>query len=204
MTTQKNNTLILVFTRNPELGKVKTRLAKGIGDQAALQVYIRLLQHTEKILSQINADKSVIYSNKIRLNDMWDDEVYQKKVQIGKDLGERMYHAFLEAFNANYQKVIIIGSDLFDLKTQHLENAIEALNKNEIVIGPAKDGGYYLLGMKKLHQDVFKNKNWGTNSVLNATLKDLKSRKIEFLETLNDIDYAQDLEPYEEFKPLIK
>ncbi len=200
----KSNTLILVFTRNPELGKVKTRLAKGIGEKGALEVYIKLLEHTEKVLRKINSDKRVSYSVKVRQNDLWDDVIYQKKAQFGANLGERMQNAFRDAFNDNYEKVIIIGSDLYDLKPLHIENAIEALNNKEVVIGPAKDGGYYLLGMKKLHQAVFKNKEWGTNTVLESTLNDLKNVKVKHLETLNDIDFAEDLHPYLAFKSYIK
>jgi len=196
----KSNTLLLVFTRNPELGKVKTRLAKGIGEQAALDVYITLLKHTENVLRKINCDKRVSYSVKIRHNDLWDSNMYQKKAQIGANLGARMEHAFLDAFSTNYEKVIIIGSDLYDLKPRHLENAIAALDHNDVVIGPAKDGGYYLLGMKRLHKSVFKNKEWGTDTVLKDTLNDLKSAKVKQLDTLNDIDFAEDLRPYPAFK----
>lgn len=204
MTNSKNNTLILVFTRNPELGKVKTRLAKGIGKEGALEVYIKLLEHTEKVLNKIDSDKCVSYSIRVRHNDLWDDAIYQKKAQFGANLGERMENAFIDAFKNNYEKVIIIGSDLYDLKPVHVENAIEALNNNDVVIGPAKDGGYYLLGMKMLYQSVFKNKEWGTNTVLQDTLNDLKNVKVNRLETLNDIDYAEDLYPYPEFKTYIK
>jgi len=196
----KSNTLLLVFTRNPELGKVKTRLAKGIGEQAALDVYITLLKHTENVLRKINCDKRVSYSVRVRHNDLWDNVIYQKKAQTGANLGARMQNAFINAFNDDYEKVIIIGSDLYDLRPHHLEQAIEALNHNDVAIGPAKDGGYYLLGMKTLHESVFKNKDWGTNTVLRSTLNDLKGLKIKQLETLNDIDFAEDLRPYPAFK----
>ncbi len=203
MVKKNSSTVILVFTRNPELGKVKTRLAKGIGEAAALKVYIKLIAHTEKVLRKINVDKCVSYSVRVRQNDLWDNAVYQKKVQFGANLGERMENAFKNAFNDNYEKVIIIGSDLYDLKPIHIEKAIEALNNNDVVIGPAKDGGYYLLGMKALHQKIFKNKEWGTHTVLQATLNDLKEAKVELLDPLNDIDFVEDLHPYPEFKSYI-
>jgi rSAM/selenodomain-associated transferase 1 len=111
-----------------------------------------------------------------------------------------MLNAFKDAFQHNYEKVIIIGSDLYDLKPKHIEEAIEALNTNDIVIGPAQDGGYYLLGMKALHEKAFASKNWGTETVLADTLNDLVNQSIQLLETLNDIDHAEDLEPYEAFK----
>ncbi|WP_046742990.1 TIGR04282 family arsenosugar biosynthesis glycosyltransferase [Kordia zhangzhouensis] len=198
-----SSTLIITFVRNPELGKVKTRLAQGIGEKAALEVYKELLQHTETVLQQLHVDKCVWYSVKIHTNDIWSDNIYQKAVQKGKDLGERMLHAFTEAFANHYKKVIIIGSDLYDLQPKHIEEAMEALNTNDIVLGPAKDGGYYLLGMNRLHKKAFTQKNWGTETVLQDTLNDLNAEKIHLLETLNDIDYAEDLLPYETFKKYI-
>ncbi|WP_298517077.1 TIGR04282 family arsenosugar biosynthesis glycosyltransferase [uncultured Kordia sp.] len=195
-----STTLLMTFTRNPELGKVKTRLAKGIGEKAALEVYIKLLEHTKSVLQKINTDKCVWYSVSVRQNDIWPDDSYQKKAQIGNDLGERMLHAFKDAFQQHYEKVIIIGSDLYDLQPKHIEEAIEALNSNDIVLGPAQDGGYYLLGMKTLHEKAFAPKKWGTETVLADTMSDLDNQSIHLLETLNDIDHAEDLEPYEAFK----
>lgn len=200
---QQSTTLIMTFTRNPELGKVKTRLAKGIGAQAALEVYIKLLEHTKNVLQKINTDKCVWYSVSVRQNDIWPDDSYQKKAQFGNDLGERMLNAFKDAFQQHYKKVIIIGSDLYDLQPKHIEEAITALNTHDIVIGPAQDGGYYLLGMKTLHEKAFTPKNWGTETVLADTLQDLDTQTIHLLETLNDIDHAEDLEPYEAFKKYI-
>ncbi|WP_046756257.1 TIGR04282 family arsenosugar biosynthesis glycosyltransferase [Kordia jejudonensis] len=200
---QHSETLLMTFTRNPELGKVKTRLAKGIGKEAALEVYIKLLEHTEHVLQNIQTDKCVWYSVAVRENDIWRDDSYQKKVQFGNDLGERMQNAFKDAFQHNYEKVIIIGSDLYDLQPKHIEEAIEALDQNDIVIGPAQDGGYYLLGMKTLHEKTFAPKNWGTETVLADTLKDLGNQTIHLLETLNDIDHAEDLVPYQIFKKYI-
>lgn len=197
---QQSTTLLMTFTRNPELGKVKTRLAKGIGEKAALEVYIKLLEHTKNVLQKINTDKCVWYSVSVRQNDIWPDDSYQKKAQFGDDLGERMRNAFKDAFQQDYEKVIIIGSDLYDLQPKHIEEAITALDTHDVVIGPAQDGGYYLLGMKTLHEKAFTPKNWGTETVLADTLHDLDIQTIHLLETLNDIDHAEDLEPYEDFK----
>ncbi|PTX59214.1 hypothetical protein C8N46_11050 [Kordia periserrulae] len=198
-----SKTLVMTFTRNPELGKVKSRLAQGIGEKAALEVYITLLAHTEKVLRQIEADKCVWYSVEVRKDDLWDDAIYQKKAQVGNDLGERMQNAFTDAFQQQYEKVIIIGSDLYDLKPKHIQEAMEALNHHDVVIGPANDGGYYLLGMNKMHKEAFLPKDWGTATVLKDTINDLNTEKIYRLETLNDIDYAEDLLPYKTFKKYI-
>ena len=192
--------LLIIFTRNPELGKVKTRLAKSIGDKNALTIYKTLLDRTEKTTRNLNCDKAVYYSVKIRKNDIWDASIYQKHRQHGDDLGIRMLNAFSESFNNNYDKVAIIGSDLFDLKSNHINDAFKALDNNDIVIGPAHDGGYYLLGMKSLYSQVFKNKNWGTSTVFKETKNDLKNENIYLLETLNDIDVYDDLKNIEAFK----
>ncbi|WP_420552189.1 TIGR04282 family arsenosugar biosynthesis glycosyltransferase [Tenacibaculum aiptasiae] len=185
--------LLLIFTRNPELGKVKTRLAKTIGDESALNIYKFLLNHTKEVTQDLNCDKAVYYSVKVRNNDIWDTSNYQKHQQNGDDLGIRMKNAFQEAFNKNYEKVLIIGSDLYDLKPNHINEAFEKLNSNDVVIGPAEDGGYYLLGMKELHSEVFKNKAWGTSTVRQDTLNDLQNVSVHLLETLNDVDVFDDI-----------
>jgi len=195
--------LIIVFTRNPELGKVKTRLAKTIGNQSALNIYNYLLNHTEQTIRNIHCDKAVFYSVKIRVNDIWNSNIYQKLQQKGKDLGSRMSIAFKYAFENNYKKVIIIGSDLFDLKPKHISTALNMLDKHDVVIGPAQDGGYYLLGMKKKHSNIFENKAWGTSTVLKDTLKDLQHLDVFHLEELNDIDTFEDIKDNQTLKELI-
>ena len=189
-----NNNLIIVFVRTPELGKVKTRLARAIGDQAALTIYKLLLKHTATVLHKLSFDKVVYYSEKIENNDFWEASLFEKKLQEGADLGERMQQAFETAFDGGYKKVLIIGSDLFELTSTLIISALEALETYDISIGPSLDGGYYLLGMKELHPAVFKNKKWGTNSVLNNTLQDLKQQNVKLLEALNDIDTFEDLQ----------
>lgn len=186
--------LIIVFVRNPELGKVKTRLSKTIGEKDALKIYTILLKHTESVLHRVSSDKVVYYSEEIQYNDLWSDTQYQKKRQKGNDLGARMQNAFETAFKEGYEKVVIVGSDLFDLKPTHIENAFKSLENNEVVLGPSLDGGYYLLGMKKMHSVVFKNKQWGTDSILESTLKNLEQKNVKLLEALNDIDTFENLE----------
>jgi len=196
--------LIIIFTRNPELGKVKTRLAKTVGNESALNIYKYLLNHTEQTIRNINSDKAVYYSVKVRDNDIWDNSIYQKHLQKGDDLGIRMLNAFDNAFHNNYKKVIIFGSDLFDLQPKHIEEAFNKLEDNDVVIGPAKDGGYYLLGMKTLHPQVFKNKVWGTSTVFKDTINDLQNESVFLLEELNDIDTYDDMKDNSSLKKLIK
>jgi rSAM/selenodomain-associated transferase 1 len=184
---------LIVFTRNPELGRCKTRLAATIGDKSALDVYRFLLDHTVKITSSLSADVYVYYSEKIREIDIWDTSIFRKKQQQGLDLGAKMQHAFTEVFGMGYQKAIIIGSDMYDINTQDLEDAFLTLEHNNFVVGPAQDGGYYLLGMKQLKTSLFKNKKWGTTTVLSDTLQNLTLEKVSILPEKNDVDYFDDI-----------
>lgn len=200
----KNKNLLLIFTKNPELGKCKTRLAKSIGDEAALSIYKHLLQHTASVSQQVNSDKQVFYSKEIIQEDDFDSNLFQKKLQQGKDLGIRMSNAFAEAFQEGYQKVIIIGSDLYDLHSETIEEAFQNLDTHEVVIGPAKDGGYYLLGMKSFIPEIFQQKKWSTATVLQDTLADLKSKKVTLLATKNDIDTFEDIKGISVFQQYLK
>ena len=143
----KTNALI-IFVRNPKLGKVKTRLAKTIGNEKALEVYNDLLFHTMTETQNLDCDKYVFYDENIETKDLWSEKIYEKQMQFGKDLGAKMQNAFQTLFDLGYQNCIIIGSDLFDLETNHIYEAFNKLKRNEAVIGPAEDGGYYLLGLK--------------------------------------------------------
>ncbi|QXP62979.1 TIGR04282 family arsenosugar biosynthesis glycosyltransferase [Polaribacter sp. HaHaR_3_91] len=191
--------LLLIFTRNPELGKAKTRLAKTVGDEKALEIYKFLLEKTRNISSEVTSDKAVYYSVKIRENDIWDANSYQKHQQVGEDLGIRMLNAFKNSFDAGYKKVMIIGSDLYDLTSENIEDAFKKLDTNDVVLGPAEDGGYYLLGMNALQENIFKNKDWGTASVRKDTLTDLQDKAVFLLEELNDVDVFEDIEHHPAF-----
>ena len=184
---------LIIFTRNPELGKVKTRLAKTIGDEKALIVYNDLLLHTKNETKAIKCDKFVFYDSVIVKEDIWSQDFYQKKRQSTGDLGQRMQDAFASLFEMGYQNCIIIGSDLLDLKAMLIETAFKKLKDHDVVIGPAEDGGYYLLGLKKNNTLIFQNKDWGTSTVFEATVRDLATLKVCLLDTLNDIDTFDDL-----------
>lgn len=191
---------MLIFTRNPELGKVKTRLAATIGDENALEIYNYLLLHTKNIVCKIEADKRVLYSENIQENDIWDKLIFDKKLQNGNDLGEKMKNAFDDGFKEEYEKIIIVGSDLNDLEVSDIENAFAELEKNEVVIGPAEDGGYYLLGLKFIPNGIFSNKNWSTETVLKETLEEIQHLKYSLLKTKNDIDTIEDIKNIEVFQ----
>ena len=199
-----STSLLLIFTRNPELGKVKTRLAASIGDQSALEVYQFLLEKTVAFTQDLPLDKHVYYSETISANDIWDATIYKKYKQEGPTLGDRMANAFRTGFAQNYDKICIIGSDMYDLDAATIEDAFAQLQSHDMVIGPADDGGYYLLGMKTLHPDIFSNKEWGTETVLSQTLADIQHLNVHLLDTRNDIDRIEDIKGIAEFEKYLK
>lgn len=184
--------LIIVFVKNIKLGKVKTRLAKTIGNQAALEVYSELVKVTEKATRNTPTDKHIYFSDAIE-DSKWQDT--HKTVQEGENLGERMKNAFQKGFADGYERIVLIGTDLPDINTKHLKKGLKALVNNSMVFGPAMDGGYYLIGMNKFHTFIFENKPWSLPNLLESTLLELKQKNISFslLETLNDIDTFEDL-----------
>ncbi|WP_299553913.1 TIGR04282 family arsenosugar biosynthesis glycosyltransferase [Seonamhaeicola sp.] len=187
-----NKALVIVFVKNIKLGKVKTRLAKTIGDQAAFEVYSELVKITEKALEHLTIDKRIYFSDAV-VETKWHG--LYKTVQKGHDLGARMKQAFQKGFEDGYERIVLIGSDLPDIKARHIENGLSALNDNNMVFGPAEDGGYYLIGMSEMHALVFENKPWSQSNLLKETLDELKANHITFstLEPLNDIDTFEDL-----------
>lgn len=187
--------LLLVFVKNPRLGAVKTGLAASIGDQKALRVYQLLLDHTLRIASRMDMDKAVYYSDFIPASDAWRKNGFQQFLQTGSDLGERMSNAFRNAFIRGYDEVVLIGSDCYELEIHHLTSAFESLLKKQVVLGPATDGGYYLIGMNAHYPTLFQQKNWSTSSVFAETLESLKQAQLTWdeLEQRSDIDDLNDL-----------
>ncbi|WP_158844778.1 TIGR04282 family arsenosugar biosynthesis glycosyltransferase [Algibacter sp. L1A34] len=187
-----NKELVIVFVKNIKLGKVKTRLAKTIGNQGAFDVYTELVEVTEKATKNLKADKRIYFSETI-VESMWKNDY--KTVQNGPDLGERMSNAFQQGFKDGYERIVLIGSDLPDITATQINSGLEALNKSDVVFGPAEDGGYYLVGFSKFYNFVFQNKPWSQDNLLKETLSQLKENRVTFstLETLNDIDTFEDL-----------
>jgi len=187
--------LLLVFVKNPVLGQVKTRLAQTMGAEAALEIYQVLLEHTQKVCKQLPVDVAVFYSQEVDHHDSWD--VPHKQLQLGDDLGQRMSHAFKWAFDQGYKRVCIIGSDCFQLGVSHIEEAFTALEQYPIALGPTLDGGYYLLGMKLHHPQLFRNKAWSTDQVMQQTLRDVNNLSLSAyqLQQLSDVDREEDLTP---------
>ena len=188
--------LLVVFVKNLIKGKVKTRLAKTIGDQEAYRVYEKLVSITEKSASGSNCKKEVWYSDYIDHEDLFDKTIFKKRLQNGENLGQRMKSSIAKGFDEGYGKVVIIGSDCPDLSTEIIEEAFEQLNSNDVVIGPSPDGGYYLLGMNKFTPQLFHGIDWSTPNVLNQTtdVLDYLNYKYAKLPVLNDVDTKEDLE----------
>jgi rSAM/selenodomain-associated transferase 1 len=184
---------LCIFVKNPELGKVKTRLAKSINDKKALEVYKYLLQLTKKVVDQLNCDVTIWYANQPAKNDIWDD--YRKSAQIEGDLGMRMHHAILESKKRSFENTCIIGSDCPGLTSEIINSAFDNLSASDVVIGPATDGGYYLIGMKKSHKTLFESINWSTSSVLSSTIEIANMLGLSYylLPELSDIDTIDDL-----------
>ena len=189
---------IIVFVKNPELGKVKTRLAQTMGDVKALEIYNKLVAYTRNVLLEFSGvEKFVFYSSFIDLDDEWNNDVFAKRLQTNGGLGEKMTSAFRAVFET-CEKVVIIGSDCPQLKAIHIEKALNLLDKHNVVIGPSDDGGYYLLGMDRFYPFIFEGINWSTETVLSETLAIAKHQNMStaLLEKLHDVDFEDDWNKY--------
>lgn len=195
MNAELTTNALLIFVRNPELGKVKTRLASELGDVETLRVYKLLLAHTRRVALAVDARRYLFYSNFIDQTDPWPGEAFEKYLQADGDLGNRMLQAFELALQEN-TTAVIVGSDCPGLRPQILQTAFAALRRHDFVIGPAADGGYYLLGMQRVTPELFQNMTWSTDEVFAETVRRMSAKGGSFyqLPTLSDIDYAADWE----------
>ena len=167
---------LIIFIKNPQLGKVKTRLAKTVGNEKALEIYLELskitrencqmsLRGARQLRGQSDIQPYVFYSDFINTNDDWSNDIFKKAVQSGEDLGDRMSNAFLFILQ-NHAKACIIGSDCPTLSVAILESAFEALDNHDFVVGPSTDGGYYLLGMNAPQDGGFRKSDFGFRDTL--------------------------------------
>jgi len=186
--------VLLIFVKNTVKGKVKTRLAKTLGEDKALEVYKDLLSYTHKITKDLSLKKIAYYNEWIAQEDIFHTGNYDKAVQVIGELGVKMKKAFELAFENNAENVIIIGSDCPELTHEIILEAFEALKKHDVVLGPAVDGGYYLLGMSTFLPFLFDNKEWSTPTVFEATKVDIEKHQLSLYElpVLSDIDTEKD------------
>lgn len=183
-----NEIPLIVMAKPPEKGRVKTRLAQTIGDADALEVYTQLLNRSLRIALDSRLKTAVHWAFSSEQAHSSFPDLFQE----GKNLGERMLHAFQQHGSGPR---LMIGTDCPHLDTDIIHEAAEALLSHDVVFGPAKDGGYYLIGIKGDRNELFRHIPWSTESVLLESLKVCKQKgwKIKSLKTLGDIDTFDDL-----------
>jgi len=183
---------LIVFVKNPEKGKVKTRLAADVGEEKALKVYYDLLEFSRSLI-YLGLNVYVFHFPVLLQDFFWNGA--ENRLQVEGDLGGKMSAAIQEVLNEGNDKVCVIGSDCFEISQAHLKEAFKALDKNDLVFGPAKDGGYYLAGMKKLQSAIFEEMPWSQSNLMQTTLEKAKNLNLnyELLEELSDVDYVTDL-----------
>ena len=196
----KNNPLVLVFCKNQIIGKVKSRLALKIGQKKAFLIYSELVDKTASIVNSLSSEVHVYYSDYIEENDKFHSSKIKKFIQKGNNLGDRIINALNISFK-NFSPVVVIGSDLWKLEISDIEDTFRILKNKNVVIGPSNDGGYYLIGMNYLDTKIFENKNWGQESVLNDTIRDIDDKtNIHLLDEKTDIDTYDDLCQFPDLK----
>lgn len=194
-----NDSHLLVFARVPALGRVKSRLAAGVGEPAALAIYHELLAVTNAAVMAAGVPATVWLADTAGPVPTADETrewaTHHTQRQPEGDLGARMAAAFAAAFAAGAGRVVIIGTDCPGLRDTHLNQAFALLEANDLVLGPAIDGGYYLLGLRQPRPELFQDKAWSTDSVLADTLADAGrlGLRVALLPTLRDVDNAADL-----------
>ncbi len=191
---------VLIFVRAPIIGTVKTRLARNLGAEAALEIYRRMTAHVLATVHELgSAVETRIFFTPARHRtavEEWLGVELDYHEQSDGDLGARMDAAFATAFEEGFRKVVVVGSDLPGLTSDHLSEAIAALDERDAVIGPASDGGYYLLGLSR-PLDLFQRIPWSTPEVITRTLERFAALGVEpvRLGSLNDVDEVEDLPP---------
>lgn len=190
--------LLLIFVRKPELGRVKTRLARTVGDHRALQIYRKLLDHTRWVAKQVRSDRQVWYAGTPDPSDAWKPPHFSRHRQPEGSLGEKMHSAFDHGFREGYRRIVIVGSDCPSLLPAHVDTAFRHLGDHDVVLGPSEDGGYYLLGLKRSRPELFEGMPWSRPELYSSTLEVIgrNSLRLAELEALNDIDTAGDLNAF--------
>ena len=195
-------TAIIVFLKAPVKGFVKTRLAEKIGDDASLEIYKHFVRQTLDMLTQTDHTVHAYFypiHNKKYIIELLGDRI-PLFPQRGSHLGERMGNAMEDAFSKGFDKVLLIGTDIPELTTEIINDAVINLDKYQAVIGPSTDGGYYLIGFHQagFTPDIFIDMPWGESSVLKKTLSVFKSRNMPafMLKPCRDIDTYEDLHAF--------
>jgi hypothetical protein len=185
---------IIIFHRHPKLGKVKTRLAKSLGNKNALSIYKACSFYIIDHILSGPTSTFIFLSDKNDLSQSQFDSKYLY-FQKGDDLGRRMINSFSEIFSKGFKKIIIVATDAPDIDNNLIQLAFKSLDTKDFVLGPSDDGGYYLLGMKKVSNFLFEDMTWSHDKVLHQTLIKIKDNDLsyELLNNLIDIDDESDL-----------
>lgn len=192
---------LIIFTRYPEPGTTKTRLIGALGACGAAELHRQMAEMAVGVAAELNNSIGITIEIQFAGGDdfkmrQWLGNDIAYAAQIGLDLGERMNNAFQAGFDQGYDRIVIVGSDCPGLTSGILKKAFQALDHHPVVLGPAADGGYYLIGMKQHPLNVFQGIPWGTTQVLEATLKALSGLQASctLLERLSDVDTPEDLQ----------
>jgi len=200
---QEHKDALAILTRYPEPGSTKTRLIPALGAQGAAKLHYRMLEHVLHVAHVLREKRSVQASifhaggSRQAFRELLGPELCYVE-QSGESLGERMESAFQYMFKLGCAKAVLIGSDCPGLEVSTLEEAFRALDTAEVVFGPARDGGYYLLGLTRPVPGLFRNIPWGTGDVLDLSLRQARQSNlsVHLLGTLQDVDEAEDLEAF--------
>ncbi len=199
MEVNKSGVSLIIFARYPAPGKVKTRLASSLGEEPAAEFYKLCAEHVFKVSRKVPHDvnRYIFCADKddIARIRQWAGWRFYYAAQADGDLGERIEQGFSTVFGHGAQKVIILATDVPDISTKTIDEAVSALDSCDVIVGPCHDGGYYLLGLKKMYRELFVDVPWSTDQVLNHTLSVIKSLglTVRLLPTLTDIDTEEDL-----------
>ena len=195
-----NHQHLIVFTRYPEAGKTKTRLISALGEEGAAHLQRQMTEQTINKVKQLENLISLsvevrFVGGDIQLIENWLGSDLKYQEQGPGNLGDRMERAFQEAFNNGNKYVVTIGIDCPNLSTDLIKQAFEKLTKNDLVIGPATDGGYYLIGLSQFIPELFRGINWGSAQVLEKTVTTAQflNLVVAYLPILSDIDRPEDL-----------
>jgi len=184
------------MAKYPEKGKVKTRLAKTIGEENALKVYKNLLGYTLREANCALWESHIHWAGKAI--EGVNTHQFKERQQLDGELGEKMEHAFKSEFKEGAERVVMIGADCAELTMGHIERAFGMLKLHDVVIGPAADGGYYLIAMNEMHPEILKDVPWSTEHVLEVTkeLAEENHLSLGFMAELSDVDHEEDLKKH--------
>ena len=186
---------LAVFFKNPVAGKVKTRLARHLGEAQALAAYQAM---AADLLSNLEAVRELVVPFFDSLPDEAGLGVEGLRLQRGRGLGERMADAFRRLFAEGVDEALLIGSDIPQIDSFLIAGYFQALEAHDLVIGPAADGGYYLIGFhrRSFAPALFRGIDWSTERVYRQTLERARSQGLAVYsgKTLRDIDTYEDLE----------